>query len=375
MKKFFDAIFTLLFLLLLVGLGYWAWQNGYIGIDGGKVWFNPNPAPSTAATPYAPTPQVTLPSPEEFPHDVGGTSVFYPFEEATPLPPICSAFECDVALANEFWAQLPGAQGYAVGGNIIASGVDIVHSAEVEQSVSQWDWYADTHKRVVATIRLFARAAVDPARIKVVLSEKGDGVVVTVIPPELCLDSAGVALVDPSEGRPVEMRIEVAQNYATVYDTCAVGNWLACIPPIYGNAEYNTLRMGQNALQKAATEAMNIIAASDGLRQSYADSVTGAVSPTVQSEGEILSLNQDQWGQPIATSAHDILVLIGKAVACDVLTSTGRICDPSLMEVVVQAPPQPAQLIYCNGREFTGTTIDLSKVEQWLPEFLPTPQP
>ncbi len=369
MKRVFEEIVALILLAIIVFLGYCAWQSGYIGVENGKLWVNLSAKTNNAYSPFSPTPIVTLPAPEDFPSDVGGNSVFAFVEASTPLPPICSVFSCRVELANDFWPNLPGAQGYATTGNIVAAGIDIVHSALNEQSVPEWDWYADTHKRVIATVRVFARAAIDPQKIKVVLNESGDGVLVTVKPPEMCLDSAGIAMVDPSEGRPVEVRLEVAQSYSPVYDTCINGNYFACGAGVYGNPEFDSMKMGQAALQTAANEAMSLIAQSNGFKQAYIDSITGQRAPEKSQNEESLSVNTDQWGQPIATTASDVLVLFGKAVACDVLSQTGRPCDPSLMHVVIEAPTYSSQLYYCNGRPFTTGAVDITAIEKWLPEL------
>lgn len=386
MKQFFNDVMRVILWVAVVAALIW----GYIevpffhnAVDSlvartKAYFFTPSEPNAPPAGGNESTQQVTPPPIASFAVDQGGQSDYTYLEgTSTPLPPVCATFQCDVDLANTFWESLPGETGYLIpGSTTVVAGLDVRRSAEearTAQPDSTWwdDNYGNTWKKVVVTGRFFARAALDESRIKTnVSSADGENVTVTMKLPEMCLDSAGLAMSSPNGGdwKPVELRLEITQTPSDLYSSCANGNYAACLGNVYGNPVYDTVDMANAAIQTLGQMALRAIDESLPLRSRYNQAITGQpvgsdLDPT---QTEWINVGLDAFGNNLPESAYQRLVAYGQWIGCKVLTESGRSCDLNKITTVIVPAPAPLHFNYCNGRDFATFTTDPA-------QYLPTP--
>ena len=387
MKKFIgDVVRVVLWIAVIIGL--WWGNANYTHYTMADVlsWLRLAPTPNTApaSSNDGTVETVTPPPAESFSVDQGGESDFTYLENgtATPLPPVCATFNCDVDLANTFWQTIPGeSDGYIIPGSItVVAGIDVRRSAEearTAQPDSTWwdDHYGNTWKKLVVTGRFFARAALDESKIvSNVSSDDGENVRVTLKLPEMCLDSAGLAMSSPntSDWKPVELRLEVTQTPSELYDSCANGNYVACGSNVMGNPIYDTVDMANAAIQTLGTIALAAMDKSLPLRSRFNQAITGQsvgsdLDPT---QTEWISVGLDPFSNHLPESANQRLVAYSQWIGCYVLAQSGRTCDLTKITTVIQTAPAPLHFNYCNGRDFAVFTNDPASYMQTV---IPTP--
>lgn len=387
MKKFFDDVMRIVMWIALFVVLWW-FNTNYLHytIDDALALLHLTPAGETNTPPPGNSevePQVTVPPVESFSIDQGGSSDFTYLENgtSTPLPPVCATFQCGVDLANEFWETLPGEDGYLIpGSTTVVAGIDVRRSAEearTAQPDSTWwdDNYGNTWKRMVATGRFFARAALDESRITTnVSSTDGENVTVTMKLPKMCLDSAGLAMSSPDGGdwKPVELRLEITQTPSVMYESCDDGNLIACLANVYGNSMYDTMDMANAAIQTLGQMALSAIDQSLPLRSRFNQAVTGqsVTSDLDSTQSEWVNVGLDAFGNSLPESAYQRLIAYGQWIGCKVLAESGRSCDLTKITTVIVPAPAPLHFSYCNGRDFATFTTDPS---QYLQTVVPTP--